>query len=142
MPDGADPVEQQQPPPHKPKSWLRRAASRAVDLMFPDDADVRERGRWIERKFQSVMLGIMTSAIVWGVVTLTNVDKSQALTAVKLQDIEIRIAGAYPAAEAKRDVEFTRLRLDTIDRRVDALDGRVQYLERRAGLPAPREVTP
>ena len=88
------------------------------------------------------MLGLMTSAIVWGVVTLTNLDKAYAITAAKLQDIEIRIAGAYPAAEAKRDIEVTRLRLDTLDRRVDALDGRVQFLERRAGVPAVREATP
>ena len=136
MPDGTEPVEK------KRKSFVRRVFARTVDALIPTDEVVRERGKWIERKFQSLMLGLMTSAIVWGVVTLTNLDKAYAITAAKLQDIEIRIAGAYPAAEAKRDIEVTRLRLDTLDRRVDALDGRVQFLERRAGVPAVREATP
>lgn len=136
MPDGTEPVEK------KRKSLVRRVFARTVDVLIPTDEHVRERGKWIERKFQSLMLGLMTSAIFWGVVTLTNLDKAYAITAAKLQDIEIRIAGAYPAAEAKRDIEVTKLRLDTLDRRVDALDGRVRFLERRAGVPVVGEVTP
>lgn len=121
MADGTDTVSA------KKKSLVRRLCTRAVDALVPSDDDARERGRWIERKLQSLMLTLATCAILWGVHQLASIDR----IANKVDELSIQLDGTYRADMARRDMQYLAQRIDAGDARDAEYDKRLDTVERR-----------
>ena len=88
------------------------------------------RTRW-ERRFQSVMITLCAAGVVWGVQTLVSVDKNQAISASRLERVEIMQSGMYTARDAKRDVADMTRRIETNEKSIIGLDSRLQRVEAR-----------
>lgn len=91
---------------------------------------IDRRTRW-ERRFQSVMITLCASGVVWGVQTLVSVDKNQAISASRLERVEIMQSGMYTARDAKRDVADMTRRIETNEKSIIGLDSRLQRVEAR-----------
>ncbi len=98
--------------------------------------------KW-ERRFQSAGIALACAAIVWGVQTLANLDKSVAAITPRLDSIDLQVAGAYRASEARiaisglqRQIENGDRKDADHDRKLDDLDHRVDAIERRHGTAA------
>lgn len=98
--------------------------------------------KW-ERRFQSAGITLACLAIVWGVQTLANLDKSVAEIKPRLDSIDLQVAGAYRASEARvvisslqRQIEHGDAKDADQDRKLDDLDHRVDAIERRHGTAA------
>lgn len=95
--------------------------------------------KW-ERRFQSAGITIACAAIVWGIQTLAALDKSVAAMTPRLDSIDMQVAGAYRASEARiaisslqRQIEHGDAKDADHDRKLDDLDHRVDAIERRHG---------
>lgn len=95
------------------------------------------------RAYQSVITTVIAAAIVWGVQTLANLDKSVAAITLRLDSIDMQVAGAYRSSEARiaiaslqRQIEQGDARDANHDRKLDELDHRVDAIERRQGTAA------
>lgn len=91
---------------------------------------IDRRTRW-ERRFQSVMITLCAAGVVWGVQTLVSVDKNQAISASRLERVEIMQSGMYTASDAKRDVADMTRRIETNEKSIIGLDSRLQRVEAR-----------
>lgn len=91
---------------------------------------IDRRTRW-ERRFQSVMITICAAGVVWVVQTLVSVDKNQAISASRLERVEIMQSGMYTARDAKRDVADMTRRIETNEKSIIGLDSRLQRVEAR-----------
>ncbi len=91
---------------------------------------IDRRTRW-ERRFQSVMITLCAAGVVWGVQTLVSVDKNQAISASRLERVEIMQSGMYTARDAKRDVADMTRRIETNEKSIIGLDSRLQRVEAR-----------
>lgn len=91
---------------------------------------IDRRTRW-ERRFQSVMITLCAAGVVWGVQTLVSVDKNQAISASRLERVEIMQSGMYTARDAKRDVADMTRRIETNEQSIIGLDSRLQRVEAR-----------
>lgn len=91
---------------------------------------IDRRTRW-ERRFQSVMITLCAAGVVWVVQTLVSVDKNQAISASRLERVEIMQSGMYTARDAKRDVADMTRRIETNEQSIIGLDSRLQRVEAR-----------
>lgn len=91
---------------------------------------IDRRTRW-ERRFQSVMITLCAAGVVWGVQTLVSVDKNQAISASRLERVEIMQSGMYTARDAKRDVADMTRRIETNEQSIIGIDSRLQRVEAR-----------
>lgn len=91
---------------------------------------IDRRTRW-ERRFQSVMITLCAAGVVWAVQTLVSVDKNQAISASRLERVEIMQSGMYTARDAKRDVADMTRRIETNEKSIIGLDSRLQRVEAR-----------
>ncbi len=91
---------------------------------------IDRRTRW-ERRFQSVMITLCAAGVVWGVQTLVSVDKNQAISASRLERVEIMQSGMYTARDAKRDVADMTRRIETNEKSIIGIDSRLQRVEAR-----------
>ena len=91
---------------------------------------IDRRTRW-ERRFQSVMITLCAAGVVWGVQTLVSVDKNQAISASRLERVEIMQSGMYTARDAKRDVADMTRRIETNEKSIIWIDSRLQRVEAR-----------
>lgn len=91
---------------------------------------IDRRTRW-ERRFQSVMITLCAAGVVWVVQTLVSVDKNQAISASRLERVEIMQSGMYTARDAKRDVADMTRRIETNEKSIIGLDSRLQRVEAR-----------
>lgn len=92
--------------------------------------------KW-ERRFQSAGIALACAAIVWGVQTLANLDKSVAAITPRLDSIDLQVAGAYRASEARiaiaslqKQIEHGDARDADHDHQIEQLGSRVYMLER------------
>lgn len=85
----------------------------------------------IHRWFQSAMVSLLVAAVIWGVQTLANLDKSVAAIVPRMDNIEIQASSAYRATDAKRDFADLVRRIDTGDARDAAHDTTLQSLDHR-----------
>jgi len=97
----------------------------------------------IHRWFQSAIVSLLVAAVIWGVQTLANLDKSVAAIVPRMDSIEIQASAAYRATDAKRDFADLVRRIDNGDIRDNghdqallSLDHRVTKLEARTSLRA------
>lgn len=102
-----------------------------------------ERRAWWMRAYQSVITTVIAAAIVWGVQTLANLDKSVAAITPRLDSIDLQVAGSYRSSEARIAIASLQRQLDAgdakdadHDRKLDDLDHRVDAIERRHGTAA------
>ncbi len=91
---------------------------------------IDRRTRW-ERRFQSVMITLCAAGVVWVVQTLVSVDKNQAISASRLERVEIMQSGMYTARDAKRDVADMTRRIETNEKSIIGIDSRLQRVEAR-----------
>ena len=91
---------------------------------------IDRRTRW-ERRFQSVMITLCAAGVVWVVQTLVSVDKNQAISASRLERVEIMQSGMYTARDAKRDVADMTRRIVTNEQSIIGIDSRLQRVEAR-----------
>lgn len=91
---------------------------------------IDRRTRW-ERRFQSVMITLCAAGVMWVVQTLVSVDKNQAISASRLERVEIMQSGMYTARDAKRDVADMTRRIETNEKSIIGLDSRLQRVEAR-----------
>lgn len=91
---------------------------------------IDRRTRW-ERRFQSVMITLCAAGVVWVVQTLLSVDKNQAISASRLERVEIMQSGMYTARDAKRDVADMTRRIETNEKSIIGIDSRLQRVEAR-----------
>lgn len=91
---------------------------------------IDRRTRW-ERRFQSVMITLCAAGVVWVVQTLVSVDKNQAISASRLERVEIMQSGMYTARDAKRDVADMTRRIETNEKSIIWIDSRLQRVEAR-----------
>lgn len=91
---------------------------------------IDRRTRW-ERRFQSVMITLCAAGVVWGVQTLVSVDKNQAISASRLERVEIMQSGMYTARDAKRDVADMTRRIEQNEQSIIGIDGRLKAVEGR-----------
>lgn len=91
---------------------------------------IDRRTRW-ERRFQSVMITLCAAGVVWVVQTLVSVDKNQAISASRLERVEIMQSGMYTARDAKRDVADMTRRIETNEQSIIGIDSRLQRVEAR-----------
>lgn len=102
-----------------------------------------DRRAWWMRAYQSVITTVIAAVIVLGVQTLANLDKSVAAITPRLDSIDMQVAGAYRASEARvvisslqRQIEHGDAKDADHDRKLDDLDHRVDAIERRHGTAA------
>ena len=102
-----------------------------------------DRRAWWMRAYQSVITTVIAAAIVWGVQTLANLDKSVAAIRPRLDSIDLQVAGSYRSSEARvaiaslqRQIERGDAKDADHDRKLDDLDHRVDAIERRHGAAA------
>jgi len=91
---------------------------------------IDRRTRW-ERRFQSVMITLCAAGVVWVVQTLVSVDKNQAISASRLERVEIMQSGMYTARDAKRDVADMTRRIEQNEQSIIGIDGRLKAVEGR-----------
>lgn len=91
---------------------------------------IDRRTRW-ERRFQSVMITLCAAGVMWVVQTLVSVDKNQAISASRLERVEIMQSGMYTARDAKRDVADMTRRIETNEKSIIGIDSRLQRVEAR-----------
>lgn len=96
-----------------------------------------ERRAWWMRAYQSVITTVIAAAIVWGVQTLANLDKSVASITPRLDSIDVQVSGAYRASEARiaiaslqKQIEHGDARDADHDHQIEQLGSRVYMLER------------
>jgi len=77
------------------------------------------------------MITLCAAGVVWGVQTLVSVDKNQAISASRLERVEIMQSGMYTARDAKRDVADMTRRIETNEKSIIGLDSRLQRVEAR-----------
>jgi len=63
--------------------------------------------------------------------TLVSVDKNQAISASRLERVEIMQSGMYTARDAKRDVADMTRRIETNEKSIIWIDSRLQRVEAR-----------
>lgn len=104
-------------------------ATKGERVLTTEQLRKSERNVKWERRFQSVMLSLVAAAIVWGITTLINVDKTQAIVLTRLDMVEIRQAGAIERREADRYHTDLHKRLDSTDSAIVIIDGRLKVIE-------------
>jgi len=77
------------------------------------------------------MITLCAAGVVWGVQTLVSVDKNQAISASRLERVEIMQSGMYTARDAKRDVADMTRRIETNEQSIIGIDSRLQRVEAR-----------
>lgn len=94
-----------------------------------DDNDRKERRVQWERRAQSVMLSLVSAAIIWGVSTLASVDRAIAGLQPRIDSLDVQIAGAYRASEARLAVDGMTARITATEQRVERVDRRLDRVE-------------
>lgn len=97
------------------KAWLVRV------IDGPAGEERRDRGRKWERHFQSVMVTLACAGIVWGVQTLTTVDKRVEVVGVEVSILQAQFA-RVDLAQIRADVSSQTSRIESIERRLSFIE--------------------
>lgn len=81
-----------------------------------------ERARKWERHLQSAALSLIVAGIVWACSTLVDVGRTQSAMAVQVGYLQAEIAKTYKADEARAALSEISRRMDAVERRVDMLE--------------------
>lgn len=115
-----------------PKSGLVRSISNwLVRVFMPDDADALARQAWLERRFQSAIISILTAGVIWVVSTLVSVSSTLNVVRHSMEEMAIRLDGTTRADVAQHEFAEINRRLDTHDATDLRRDAATNAVERR-----------
>lgn len=109
------------------KAWLVRV------IDGPAGEERRDRGRKWERHFQSVMVTLACAGIVWGVQTLTTVDKRVEVVGVEVSILQAQFARVDLA---QRDIAQIRADVSSQTSRIESIERRLSFIERAVPMVA------
>lgn len=96
----------------------------------------RDKRATFLRHFNTFMLSLVVSGIVWWGNAIVELKASSAAIKDHVEGMDVQLSGMYRAEQARRDVAETARRLENveqatsnIDRRVDGIEIRVTRLE-------------